>query len=186
MKAWMVSLVLGLMLFSTVFAIPVAAQEGATIIGIVNLDRIRSEAVAVASLREQIDGLAVDFQAEIAEEENTLRQQDQELQQQRALVAPDVWQQQRRDFEEQAAALQRKVEGVRRTLDGAADATMAQISAVVLEEIRKLADEQGIDVVLNESQVVLARNVADMTAEVLERLNARLPSVEITATESAN
>ena len=181
-----IGLVLGLMMAGAMMAAPALAQDGPATIGIVNLDKVRSEAAAVSSLREQIDGLAVDFQAEIADEENALRQLDQELQQQRALVAQDVWQQQRGEFEERAAALQRKVEGVRRTLDGAADATMAQISAVVLEEIRKLAEERGIDVVLNNNQVVLARNVFDMTEEVLTRLNARLPSVEITATESAN
>ncbi len=181
----LIGLVVGLMMVGAIAAGPAAGQEGATI-GVVNLDQIRAEAAAVASLRAQIDGLAVDFQAEIAEEENALRQLDQELQQQRALVAPDVWQQRRGEFEERAAALQRQVEGVRRTLDGAADATMTQISAVVLEEIRKLADERDIDVVLNANQVVLVRNVVDMTAEVLARLDARLPSVEITATETAN
>ena len=103
-----------------------------------------------------------------------------------AALLPVNEQQRRQDFQDRAVALQRQVESVRRTLDGASDATLTQIRLVALEEIGALAEERGVDIVLSEAQVIVARNVFDLTEETLARLDARLPSVDIAVTESDN
>ncbi len=168
------------------FAPDVARAQEVPVIGTVDLQFIMAEAKAVASLRVQLDELSAGFQEEITVEENALRELDQELTQQRALVAPDVWEQRRSDFQDRVLALQRQVDSVRRTVDGGRDATLTQIRLVALEEIGRVAEEQGVDIVLSEAQVIVARNVFDLTEDALERLDARLPSVDIAVTETDN
>lgn len=163
-----------------------ARAQGVPVIGTVDLQFIMAEAKAVASLREQLDALSASFQDDITAEENELRELDQELTQQRALVAPDVWEQRRSDFQDRVVALQRQVDSVRRTVDGGRDATLTQIRLVALEEIGRVAEDRGVDIVLSEAQVIVARNVFDLTEEALERLDARLPSVDIAVTETDN
>jgi len=56
---------------------------------------------------------------------------------------------------------------------------MERIQTFALEEIAKIAIERGVDVVLAQSQVVVARNVFDLTDPALEQLNKRVPTVKI-------
>ncbi len=149
------------------------------VIAVVNLERIMTEATAVVSAREQLQELSVKVQQDITERENKLREEDQGLQQQRALVSAEVFAQNVKEFQGRAAELQQRVRSVRQTLDEALEGTMERIQTFALEEIAKIAIERGVDVVLAQSQVVVARNVFDLTDPALEQLNKRVPTVKI-------
>ena len=110
---------------------------------------------------------------------NKLREEDLELQRQRAIVSAEVFAEQVREFQGRAAELQQRVRTVRQTLDEALNGTMRLIRNFALEEIAKVAQDKGVDVVLAESQVIVARNVFDLTEEALARLDERVPSVKI-------
>ncbi len=160
---------------------PAVAQDPGTpaVVAVVNLARIMTEALAVVSAREQLQELSVKAQQDIAERENKLREEDVELQQQRAIVSAEVFAERVQEFQGRAAELQQRVRTVRQTLDEALNGTMSRIRTFALEEISKVAEDKGIDVVLAESQVVVVRNVFDLTQQALDQLNERVPSVKI-------
>lgn len=160
---------------------PALAQDFSkpAVIAVVDLDRIMTEAKAVVAAREQLQELSVTVQQDITERENKLREEDQGLQQQRSIVSAEVFAQRVKEFQGRAAELQQRVRSVRQTLDEALEGTMERIQTFALEEIAKIADERGVDVVLAQSQVIVARNVFDLTQPALDQLNERVPTVTI-------
>jgi outer membrane protein len=148
-------------------------------IAIVDVEAIMRQSLAVQSARTQIDEIAGNLQQSIAEEEEKLRAEEQALQQQRSLLAPDAYAERNRSLQERAAGLQQRARSLRTALDRGMAQTMQRIQRVAFEEIGKLAEEKGINLVLPRSQIVVAVDSFNITDEALERLNERLSEVEM-------
>ena len=148
-------------------------------IAIVDMQVIMRESLSAKSLRKQIDAVARKEQAILAEEEKGLRARDAELQQQRALLTPEVFAQRQKELQADVSRLQRRSRNLRRTLDEAFQRTNNEIQRYLLVELRKLSDELDLNLIIPRSQIVLAVDDYDITKPALERLNKRLPSVQL-------
>ncbi len=69
---------------------------------------------------------------------------------------------------------------MRLTLDQGFKRTMDQIQLVLFDELRKLSGELDLNLILPRSQIVIAIDDFDITKSALERLDKRLPSIELT------
>lgn len=171
------------MMFMTGVMAPAQAQEAekppAPAIAIVDVDKILRESLAVASARTQIDEIAGNLQNEIASEEEKLRSEEQQLQQQRAILTPEVYAERRQGLQERAASLQQRARSLRQTLDRGMAQTMQRIQLVLFEEVGKLSEEIGVNLVLPRSQIVVAFDSFDISDAALKRLNERLSEIEI-------
>lgn len=178
--------VLGVGLLVTMAGAPAIAQQANTppVIAFVDLEGILRDSLAALAARQQLSEIWARYQEEISVDETALRTAEQELQQQRTLLAPELFAERQRELQQRIGGLQQKVRGVRRAMDEALAKTMEGVQQVLFEEVGRIAQERGINVVLRRSQIVLAANEFDITAEALVRLNERLPTVgiEITAT----
>jgi len=148
-------------------------------IAIVDVEAVMRDSLAVKSARSQIDVIAKDLQQDIAQEEEKLRSEEQSLQQQRALLSPDKYAEDRQALQQRAAALQQRARSLRQTLDRGMAQTMQRIQIVLFEEIGKLAEELGVNLVLPRSQIVVAVDSFNISEEALKRLNARLTEVDM-------
>ena len=155
-------------------------------IAIVDVQAILREALSAKSARKQMGALARKEQALLAEEEKKLRAQDQELQQQRAILTPEVFAKRQQALQADVGRLQSKSRTLRLTLDQALGRTMEQIQLVLIDELRKLLSELDLNVILHRSQIVIAVDDFDITKPALERLNERLPSVKLKLEKNAN
>ncbi|NNE85243.1 MAG: OmpH family outer membrane protein [Alphaproteobacteria bacterium] len=153
---------------------------------IVDVQAIMRESVAAKSAREQMDAIARKEQATLAEEEKKLRAEDQALQQQRAILTPEVFAQRQQKLQTDVRNLQSKSRALRQTLDQGFRRTMDQIQLVLFDELRKLSGELDLNVILPRSQIVIATDDFDITKPALERLNKRLPSIELNLKKGAD
>lgn len=152
-------------------------------IGIVDMQRVLDESKAMLSARTQLDDFSSQYQEEISGEEEALRARDTELQQQREILAPDVW-------NEKAVALQRDIENldqkilsVRRALDSLFEDSVTHIQELLIEEIGILANERGITLVLPLNTILFATEYFDVTQDALARLDRRVPGIELELNE---
>lgn len=152
-------------------------------IAIVNVEVALRESLAVKSARAQMNEITSKYKKEIDEEESQLRALDQELQQQRTILAPEAFTQRRDDIQRRATQLQRKARGLRQAMDQGFKNTMQRIQAVLFEEIAKLAKEMDVNLVIPSSQIIVAIESFDITRPAIERLDARLPNVKLTMEE---
>lgn len=148
-------------------------------IAIVDVERVMRDSVAVKSARSQIDVIAKDLQKGIAEEEETLRAEERTLQQQRAILSPEKYAEKRQVLQQRAAKSQQRARNLRQSIDRGIAQTMQRIQIVLFEEIGKLAEEMGVNLVLPRSQIVVAVEPFNISKLALERLNARLTKVDI-------
>jgi Skp family chaperone for outer membrane proteins len=153
---------------------------------IVDVQAILRESVAAKSAREQMDSIARKEQATLAEEEKKLRAEDQALQQQRAILTPEVFAQRQQKLQTDVRNLQSKSRALRQTLDQGFRRTMDQIQLVLFDELRKLSGELDLNLILPRSQIVIATDDFDLTKPALERLNKRLPSIELNLKKGAD
>jgi outer membrane protein len=160
-----------------------AVSAAAPKIAIVNVEYVMREAKAVKSVQGQLKQISDKYNKEIGGEEGKLRTLDQELQQQRTILAPEAFAQRREEFQQKASALQQKARALRQAMDQGFKNTMQKIQLVLFEEVAKIADEKGFNLVLPTSQVIVAAAELNITPQALERLDKRLPDVKLTMEE---
>ncbi|MFT5181262.1 MAG: Skp family chaperone for outer membrane protein [Alphaproteobacteria bacterium] len=155
-------------------------------IAIVDLQGIMRESLAAKSARTQMDAIAAKERTVLAAEEKKLRAQDQELQQQRAILTPEVFTERQQKLQADVINLQRRSRNLGQTLDQGLRRTNDQIQLILFDELRKLLDELDINLIINRSQIVIAVEGFDITKPALERLNKRLPSIELKLEKNTN
>ena len=80
-------------------------------------------------------------------------------------------------LELQVVAFQNRTQMAVRALEKSTDQAMAELMNAILSITGEIAAEVGANLVLPKQQVVLHEPRMDVTAQVIERLNAKLPSV---------
>lgn len=148
-------------------------------IAIVDVQAVMREAKAAKSARDQMNAIARKEQTTFAAEEKKLRAKDQELLQQRSLLTPEVYAQRQQALQVEVGRLQRRSRDLRLALDQGFKSTMERIQLIMIDEIRKISSEFDLNLVVPRSQIVLAVDDYDITRTTLERLDKRLPSIEL-------
>lgn len=148
-------------------------------IAVIDINIILREAAAFKSIREQISAYRQTFQSEIQKEEETLRNANQELARQRTLLSAEAFAEKRREFEEKVVAVQRLVQQRKLNLDKSQAQAMGQIQDVLNEIVTALSEEHGISLILRKDQTILATVPLQITAQVLERLDAKMPTLSV-------
>lgn len=148
-------------------------------IAIVDMKAVRQKSTAVTSIREQITKYRAGFQTQIQQEEEQLRSANQELARQRSILSAEAFAEERKKFEARLAEVQRLVQTRRQELDQLRDAAMADVQSTLNTVIAEIANERGVVLVLQRAQTVLAARPLEITTEVVERLNQKLPNVVV-------
>ncbi len=155
------------------------AQDASSGIAVVDVQGVLRSSDAAKEVQAKIAERRQAYQRQVTEEEKALRASEQDLQQQRAILAPDTYQQRLRAFRDRVAEVQKSVQERRRALDQAFTNSMNQVRNVLVSAIAEIADERGAKVVLFKDHIVIAEKSLDISDEALRRLNERLPSVPV-------
>src|SRR5918994_1267822 len=159
-----------------------AAQKlPTTIAAVIDYQRILRDAAAARSIREQIEARRKTYQEEISKEEQRLHEADKEFAKQRSVLSPEAFAERRREFEQDVTEVQRKVQERRRELDRMSAAALNQVKEALIEIVTSIAEERGFNLVLPSSEVLFFSRSLDLTEEVLAKLDARLPQVQLSA-----
>jgi len=157
---------------------PTNAGQSLNII-VMSIEDIRRNAVAVQNIREQIAGFRKEFQTDIQKEESALRSANQELAKKRAILSPEAFAKERRDFEQRVIGVQKLVQKRKRQLDQAQVEAMLVVEKNMNQIVADIAQARSASLVLRRTQTVLVARNLDVTAEVLERLNKELVKVPV-------
>ena len=157
-----------------------AAQKlPATVAAVIDYQRILRDAAAAKSIRQQIEARRQSYQEEISKEEKRLHEADKAFAKQRSVLSNEAFAEKRRAFEQEVAEVQRLVQDRRRELDGMAAAALNKVKEALIEIVTSIAEERGFNLVLPSSEVLFFARSLDLTEEVLTKLDARLPQVQL-------
>jgi Skp family chaperone for outer membrane proteins len=149
------------------------------VIAVVDLQVILRDSKAAAGARAALDGKSKAYQADLAKEEAALTQEGQQLEQQRATMSPE-------DFRKKSDAFQQKVTTARQSaatrrqqMQQMEVGAMNQVQAALNTTVAEVAQAQHISLVLIKGAVLYSLPAFDITKVVLQKLDARLPSVKL-------
>jgi Skp family chaperone for outer membrane proteins len=157
-----------------------AQQKGAApTIAIVDTKLILEKATAAKAAREQIEKFRAVFLQTVRQHQDEVNRLSQSIARERATLSQDEFQQRMRDVLQKKTDYQRELQGDQAKLDAASRAAAQKIEVVVGEIVDELKKEHKYALVVIRSAIIGTPSVPDITADVLGRLDRRLPHVEV-------
>ncbi len=98
---------------------------------------------------------------------------------QKTILSAEAFTDKRREFEKQLVEVQRQVQLRKGNLERVQEDAIGQIQKVLNEIVTAMANEQGISLILRQDQVVMAGPKLQITQQVLDRLDAQMPSIKV-------
>lgn len=160
---------------------PAPAPQGVPAPKILVIDRqalLRQSAVGI-DIAKQVEGYTKAAEAQLKGEGEGLRKEEQALQQQVAILAPDVKAQKIKAFEQKQAAFQQRVQQKQNQIRYGVALAQRQVEAAAGPIVQGLMQERGANLLLDRQAVVIGAPGLDVTAVAIQRLNQKLPSVKV-------
>jgi outer membrane protein len=168
------------------FATPVLADPPQAKIVVIDRAAIMQFSKVGQDIAKQMQAYANQAKNDLSAQGKALQAEGRNLQQQVAILAPDVKQKRLDAFRAKEEALQasaaRKDEQLKAAF-GQARQTMEQTLGPILQQLVK---ERGANLVLDKQAVVFANNNGfDITGEAINRLNQKLPAYKVNLNAAA-
>ncbi len=161
-----------------------AEKHPAPVLGVVDTDLLIQESLAAKGVRLEREKYAQTYQNQVKDMETKLRTEDNELSQQRGVLAPDVFQKRATDFQQKLQEFQGQVKDKQERLDYAFQQAMQQIGQTIMTVSQEVSKERGFNVVMTRNQLMFFDPGMDITKPVLDKLNQRLATVGFTNPET--
>jgi Skp family chaperone for outer membrane proteins len=158
---------------------PQALPPKGTFVVILDNTAVEREGKAFQSVRAQHDRVLQAQQTDVTKMENDLRAADQDLAKQRTVLSPEAYGDRRRDLERRFTDAQQLVQNRRRDIDQAAGDAYNKVVGAMLEVVAGLAQDNDYKVVLSRAQVIVSEKMLDITGEVIQRLDKKLPTMAV-------
>ncbi|MEI6559179.1 MAG: OmpH family outer membrane protein [Rhodospirillaceae bacterium] len=160
-------------------AAPVAGARAELKVGIVAFQMVMHESSAGKAIQQAIQASEEAFKKDMTGRREKLQQAEQELVRQQGSVSAEAFAKKREEFLRKAGEFDRDVQAHRKALEQGVDEASRTIQAAAIEIVAGLARDHETSVVLDRAQVIFVDPALDLTREVLEKLNAKLPTVQV-------
>lgn len=160
-------------------AIPVGGARAEVKIGVVHFQMVMHESSAGKAIQQAILANEESFKKDMTGRREKLQQAEQELVRQQGSLSAEAFAKKRADFLEKAGAFDRDVQAHRKALEQGVDEASRTIQAAAVEIVNGLAHDHDISLVVDRAQVIFVDPSLDLTHQVLDKLNAKLPTVSV-------
>lgn len=150
----------------------------APVVAIVDFQVLLRDSIAMQGVRSEVEVYRKKFDAEIAEEQNKVRVEAQQLQQQRNVLAPAAFSQKQEEIQRKIDALTQKARARMAQLERGYNNAGAQFQDTVIAIVKEISVEANYNMVVTKATVLHASPEFDITPLAVERLNKRLPSIK--------
>jgi Skp family chaperone for outer membrane proteins len=158
---------------------PPGTRLPSPLIGVVDAQRVLRESAAYRGIKEQMDKVVQSFQSELQKRSNDLRTAMQTLDQQRTTLSADAYSEKRMGLETQGNDLQKDAQNRRQQIDETANESQQQIGTALIEIMEQIRQERGLNLILLREAVPAMAPEFDLSGEALQRLDKKLPKVNV-------
>lgn len=130
-------------------------------------------------IARQVQELSKSAENELKNEGEALRKDQQSLQQQVAILAPDVKAQKIKAFEAKQAAFQQKVQQKQNQIRYGVMLAQRQVEAAAGPIVQQIMQERSANLLLDRQAVVVGAPGLDITPVAIQRLDRKLSSVKV-------
>jgi outer membrane protein len=159
---------------------PVNAAEDVLI---VNLQYVVSQSKSGVSLRKQSEALnkeVIDLRDDVSKD---LQAKGQKLEEEKTLLAPEVFQERVNALQTEAESKQQELQTKVQKIQEAIQRASASIDSVMSPILTEIVNEKGAKILLDRQAILFGDPKLDISAEVVKRLNKRLPDIKVTISD---
>ena len=159
---------------------PVNAAEDVLI---VNLQYVVSQSKSGVSLRKQSEALnkeVIDLRDDVSKD---LQAKGQKLEEEKTLLAPEVFQERINALQTEAESKQQELQTKVQKIQEAIQRASASIDSVMSPILTEIVNEEGAKILLDRQAILFGDPKLDISAEVVKRLNKRLPDIKVTISD---
>lgn len=127
----------------------------------------------------QVTAYTHNAEAEFRAQGDALQKEGRALQQQVAILAPDVKAKKIRDFQGKQAAFQRKVEARQGLIQGGVFKARQQVEGALGPILQGIMQERGANLLFDRSAVLYSTLNIDITGVAIQRLDQKMPSTKV-------
>lgn len=162
--------------------LPLAARSqpvAAPVIVTVDVQQILRDSLVAKDVQAQMDQRTQLYTKAVTGQENDLQKVQDELEQQRTKLAPEVFNAKMRDFQQRYDTLDNRVQVARQALQQSYNDAMTKIENTALQIISDIAAERKANLVVAKAAVLFEAPELDITQEVIQRLDVKLPQFQL-------
>jgi outer membrane protein len=148
-------------------------------LAVVDFRGVLAKSEAARNIRSAVDERRRELRKYFLEVENSLRDEQKDLSKKRSIVTAEAFEQRARKLKEKAQSAQKLAQTSNQKLKKSFDQAMDKVQKELLRIVAEVAEESGVGVVLFRSAIVIAVKKLDISKEVLQRLNKKLPKVKV-------
>ena len=148
-------------------------------LAVVDFRGVLSKSEAARNIRSVVDEKRQELRKYFLEVENSLRDEQKDLSKKRSIVTAEAFEKRARKLKEKAQSAQKLAQTSNQKLKKSFDQAMDKVQKELLRTVAEVAEESGVGVVLFRSAIVIAVKKLDISKEVLQRLNKKLPNVKV-------
>ena len=148
-------------------------------LAVVDFRGVLAKSEAARNIRSAVDEKREELRKYFLEVENSLREEQKNLSKKRSIVTAEAFEQRARNLKEKAQSAQKLAQTSNQKLKKSFDQAMDKVQKELLKIVAEVAEETGVGVVLFRSAIVIAVKKLDISKEVLQRLNKKLPEVKV-------
>lgn len=165
---------------------PTGQQPPAAVIGVVDIQEIQRVSTAFTQVREEIERRRTRLNEDLQREQNTWRDAQQALANQRAQLNPDQIRQRERELQDRITDSQRIFRNRSQAIEQAAQQALVQIEEALANVVRTVAQGRSINMVLPRPLVIMNAPEFDITDDVAQQFNRVMRQVNIPAETDGN
>lgn len=146
---------------------------------VVDMQQVRRDSTVVTDVQRQIEQRRDAYESRLRETERELQQDQQSLLERRAEMSGEDYAEAVRALEERLTRAQREMRNTKASLDRLYNRGMLEVDRAIVSIAEDIAVERGAQMVLPKAAVLLVRNELEVTETVVQRLNRRLPALDL-------
>jgi len=155
------------------------------VIAVIDTQQIRRESLAGKDFSRQVEVIQAEFQTQYNKISEELKQEEQELQNKRAVMTPEAFEAARREFAGKYQNAQQSLEEKQRNINLAITKANNELSRALLPIFKRITESRGANLLLERGQIVLPAPKLDITSDVISELDKILPSIDVKVAEAS-
>ncbi|HWU26691.1 MAG TPA: OmpH family outer membrane protein [Rhizomicrobium sp.] len=156
-----------------------SAQAGPVKVLIIDRRMLMQGSNAGQDIAKQVNSLQRAAEAEFKGENDQLRHEGESLEQQVAILAPDVRDQKKRAFQAKLKAFQQKAQNRLIQIRYGYMLAERQVEQVAVPIVQQILQERGATLMIDRQATVMVGPGLDVTKAAIDRLNQKLPNVKV-------
>ncbi|MFB9355879.1 OmpH family outer membrane protein [Sneathiella chinensis] len=149
-------------------------------VAVVDVIKVLNESEPWKKAREEIKARTDEVQNDLNTRGKDIKARSEELDRQKAILAPDVFQTRRGELAKEMQSLQREAQISNNKLNNVLNEIRLRLRGVIVQIAAKVSTERGMNIGFDRADVIYFGDQMDITDEVLKRFNASDTKIEIT------